>query len=231
MLKVQDLRVSYGAIAAVKGVSFEVNPGEFVMILGRNGAGKTSLLQAIMGQVPAEGKIFFQGKNVSSSPPWKRVAYGLALVPEGRKIFGSLTVRENLELGGFVTPGGIKDRLFRVLQLFPQLKDRLEIPAGALSGGEQQMLAIARGLMSDPRVLLLDEPSMGLAPKVVNLIYQTLSQLKGKTTFLVVEQNLSRGLSLADRIFFLDGGRLVKELSSGEFSSKEIETLYLGGKP
>ncbi len=231
LLEAEDLRVHYGAVAALQGVSFRLRAGEFLMILGRNGAGKSTLLKALCGQVPLKtGRISFAGKEIGRLPPWRRTKLGLSLVPEGRRVFAPLSVRENLELGAFSRPRGLEERLKDVLSLFPELVPKLDLPAGALSGGEQQMLAVARALMSEPKLLLLDEPSMGLAPKVVARIYQTLAALKGKMSLLVVEQNLSQGLSLADRLLFLDSGRLVREFSGGDVSLKQVEELYLGAQ-
>ncbi|NPB08819.1 MAG: ABC transporter ATP-binding protein, partial [Thermodesulfobacteria bacterium] len=194
LLEAEDLWVHYGAVAALQGVSFRLRAGEFLMILGRNGAGKSTLLKALCGQVPLKtGRISFAGKEIGRLPPWRRTKLGLSLVPEGRRVFAPLSVRENLELGAFSRPRGLEERLKDVLSLFPELVPKLDLPAGALSGGEQQMLAVARALMSEPKLLLLDEPSMGLAPKVVARIYQTLAALKGKMSLLVVEQNLSQG--------------------------------------
>ena len=232
MLEVRELWVDYGTVQALQGAEFSLTQAEFVVLLGRNGAGKSSLLHALMGQAPVKrGRILWNGREITRWSTWKRVQAGLALVPEGRRVFAHLSVRENLELGAFVSPKGFKRNLEYVLSLFPLLKERLHLPAGVLSGGEQQMLAMARALMGSPKLLLLDEPSMGLAPKMVQKIYAVLGRLKGKVTMLVVEQNLSKGLSLADRLLFFDSGRVVKEYAKGGFSKKEVEALYLGGKP
>ncbi len=228
MLEVKDLTVRYGAITALAGVDLTVAEGEFVVLLGRNGAGKSSLLKAIVGQVPCRGRIFFEGRELSSLPPWRRVKMGLCLVPEGRHVFGSLTVKENLELGAFVSPKELARRLEEVYTLFPVLKERQDLPAGTLSGGEQQMLAIARALMARPRLLLLDEPSMGLAPKVVQEIYATLAALKGKLTVLLVEQNAKKALQLADRGYLLENGRLVATWQGEEIQETFIQQVYLG---
>ncbi len=228
MLEAKDLTVRYGAITALAGVDLTVAEGEFVVLLGRNGAGKSSLLKAIVGQVPCQGRIFFEGRELSSLPPWRRVKMGLCLVPEGRHVFGSLTVKENLELGGFVSPKELARRLEEVYTLFPVLKERQDLPAGTLSGGEQQMLAIARALMARPRLLLLDEPSMGLAPKVVQEIYATLAALKGKLTVLLVEQNAKKALQLADRGYLLENGRLVATWQGEEIQETFIQQVYLG---
>ncbi len=228
MLEAKDLTVCYGAITALAGVDLTVAEGEFVVLLGRNGAGKSSLLKAIVGQVPCQGRIFFEGRELSSLPPWRRVKMGLCLVPEGRHVFGSLTVKENLELGAFVSPKELARRLEEVYTLFPVLKERQDLPAGTLSGGEQQMLAIARALMARPRLLLLDEPSMGLAPKVVQEIYATLAALKGKLTVLLVEQNAKKALQLADRGYLLENGRLVATWQGEEIQETFIQQVYLG---
>ncbi len=230
MLKIENLSIAYGLIEVINQTSLEIQKGEFATLFGRNGAGKTSLLKAIAGLLlPKEGRLFFEGKEITNLPPWERVKMGLALVPEGRKVFTSLLVKENLELGAFTCcrPKEVRKRLEVVLELFPSLKDRLKLQAGLLSGGEQQMLAIARALMSQPKLLLLDEPSMGLAPKVVNKIFESLAKLKGSLTLLVVEQNISRSLKLADRVFVLDSGRLIR-LDSKEANFEIIEKAYLG---
>ncbi len=228
MLEVKDLTVRYGAITALAGVNLIVAEGEFVVLLGRNGAGKSSLLKAILGQVPCQGRIFFEGRDLSGLPPWRRVKTGLCLVPEGRHVIASLTVKENLELGGFVSPKELARRLEEVYTLFPVLKERQDLPAGTLSGGEQQMLAIARALMARPRLLLLDEPSMGLAPKVVQEIYAKLAALKGKLTVLLVEQNAKKALQLADRGYLLENGRLVATWQGEEIQETFIQQVYLG---
>ncbi len=232
MLRVQNLTVAYGSIKAVKDLSLELEPGSFAALLGRNGAGKTSLLKAIAGLVPPQrGRIFFDGQEITSLPPWERVRLGLSLVPEGRRIFAPLSVYENLKLGAFATNHHgkkTKESLDYVLDLFPALKERLYLPAGALSGGEQQMLAVARALMSQPKLLLLDEPSMGLAPKVAAKIFDSLSKVKGYLTVLLVEQNISRGLKLADKLFVLDSGCLVRQGLTHEISLEAIEEAYLG---
>jgi len=217
MLEVKDLVVAYGPIKVLHEVSLRVRKGEFVAVLGRNGAGKTTLLQAIMGIIrPVSGQILWQGEDLTPLPPWQRVRRGLALVPEGRRIFAPLSVKENLELGAFQNPQGWTKRLEEILELFPRLRERLKVAAGVLSGGEQQMLAMARALMAKPSCLLLDEPSMGLAPKVASLIFDTLTKLKGRLSLLVVEQNVTRVLRLADRVIVLDGGRIKLEALSSE---------------
>ncbi len=229
MLRVEGLEVSYGHIKALKGVSLEVPEGKLFVLLGRNGAGKSTLLLSLVGLIkPAAGRIFLNGEEISKLPPWQRVKRGLVLVPEGRRIFPSLTVKENLELGAFSAPKGAASRLEEVLEIFPALKERLLFPAGALSGGEQQMLALARALMSNPEVMLLDEPSMGLAPKVVGEIYRILEKLKGSLTIFLVEQNVNRALSLADRVLLLESGRLSASWDREEVDLKHLEAAYLG---
>jgi len=230
MLEVKDLVVAYGPIKVLHEVSLRVRKGEFVAVLGRNGAGKTTLLQAIMGIIrPVSGQILWQGEDLTPLPPWQRVRRGLALVPEGRRIFAPLSVKENLELGAFQNPQGWTKRLEEILELFPRLRERLKVAAGVLSGGEQQMLAMARALMAKPSCLLLDEPSMGLAPKVASLIFDTLTKLKGRLSLLVVEQNVTRVLRLADRVIVLDGGRIKLEALSSEIDREHLEAAYFGG--
>ncbi len=229
MLEVKDLVVAYGPAKVLHEISLRVGKGEFVAVLGRNGAGKTTLLQTIMGALrPVSGQVVFRGEDLKSLSPWQRVRRGLALVPEGRRIFAPLSVKENLELGAFQNPRGWTRRLEEVLELFPRLKERLDVAAGVLSGGEQQMLAMARALMAQPRCLLLDEPSMGLAPKVASLIFDTLAKLKGRLSLLVVEQNVTRVLSLADRVIVLDGGRIKLEAFCSEIDRQSLEAAYFG---
>ncbi len=229
MLEVKDLVVAYGPIEVLHGVSLRVGKGEFVAVLGRNGAGKTTLLQTIMGALkPVSGHVLLDGEPLNGLPPWQRVKRGLALVPEGRRIFAPLSVRENLELGAFQNPQGWIRRLEEVLVLFPRLKERLDVAAGVLSGGEQQMLAMARALMAAPNCLLLDEPSMGLAPKVASLIFDTLARLKGRLSLLVVEQNVSRVLRLADRVVVLDSGRVKLEARCADLDRQSLEEAYFG---
>ncbi len=231
MLKVEDLSLNYGHVEALKGVSLEVREGELVVLLGRNGAGKSSFLLSLMGLVsPQNGKIFLNGEEITAFPPWRRVEKGLVLVPEGRRIFAPLSVRENLELGAFTQAADLEARLEEVLEIFPVLRERFSFPAGSLSGGEQQMLAVARALMSRPRIMLLDEPSMGLAPKVVSEIYRILATLKGRLTILLVEQNVNRALSLADRVCLLEGGKLVASWRRQEVDLRTLEAAYLGEK-
>jgi branched-chain amino acid transport system ATP-binding protein len=232
-LRLKDLRVSYGGIAAVKGLSLDVDKGEIVTLIGANGAGKTSTLKAIVGLVPAQsGDITVFGEAVRGVPTHRIVARGVALVPEGRAIFGTLTVAENLELGAFLKrePAARQVRLDRVLQLFPRLSERMSQEAGTLSGGEQQMLAIGRALMSEPKLLLLDEPSLGLAPKLVEQIFEAIVAIaRTGLTILLVEQNTRLALETASRAYVLVTGELA--LSGACASLREdprIKGAYLG---
>lgn len=235
MLSIDGLRAAYGSIVALQGISIEIGAGETVAVIGPNGAGKSTLLNAIAGIVrPAGGAIRFEGRDIAGTEPEALVASGIALVPEGRHIFGSLTVRENLRIGATVrrdTQGVAKD-LAHVLELFPILEERAEQKAGKLSGGEQQMLAIARALQSRPRLLLLDEPSLGLAPLVVAQVYATIARLKSEgLTVLLVEQNMHRALAASDRAYVLASGRVVLSGTSSELSrTDEFEAAYFGLK-
>jgi branched-chain amino acid transport system ATP-binding protein len=232
-LRVKDLRVGYGGIAAVKGVSLEVRRGEIVTLIGANGAGKTSMLKGIVGLVPPQsGEVTLFGESLRGVPTHRVAAKGVALVPEGRAIFGNLTVSENLELGAFLKrePSALAERLARVLALFPRLSERMAQEAGTLSGGEQQMLAIGRALMGEPRLLLLDEPSLGLAPKLVEQIFEAIVQIaEGGLTILLVEQNTRLALETASRAYVLVTGELA--LSGGCAELREdprIKGAYLG---
>ncbi len=211
-LSIQELRVSYGGIAAVKGISLEVGAGEIVTLIGANGAGKSSTLKAIVGLVPgATGRITLFGERILGVATPAIVGKGVALVPEGRAIFGNLSVRENLELGAFLKrePVGLSQRFERVLKLFPRLSERLSQEAGTLSGGEQQMLAMGRALMGDPKLLLLDEPSLGLAPKLVEQIFEAIVAVaQGGLTILLVEQNTRLALETAQRAYVLVTGEV-----------------------
>jgi branched-chain amino acid transport system ATP-binding protein len=232
-LRIEDLRVSYGGISAVKGISLAVDKGEIVTLIGANGAGKTSTLKAIVGLVPPlSGEINVFGESVKGVSTPHIAAKGVALVPEGRAIFGNLTVAENLELGSFLKrePAGIARRLERVLKLFPRLSERIAQEAGTLSGGEQQMLAIGRALMSDPKLLLLDEPSLGLAPKLVEQIFEAIVEIaKGGLTILLVEQNTRLALETASRAYVLVTGELALSGSCAELrEDPRIKGAYLG---
>ena len=233
ILKVEDINVYYGSIHAIKGVSFEVNEGEIVTLIGANGTGKSTTLNTISGLLHSKtGSITFMGENLGKIPCHKIVSKGLALVPEGRRVFLQMTVQENLEMGAF-TQGGktLDDDLERVYQQFPRLKERMKQVAGTLSGGEQQMLAMGRALMSHPKLLMLDEPSMGLAPILVEQIFDIIRELhKAGTTILLVEQNAQAALSVADRGYVLETGKVVTTGTGQELlASPAIKKAYLGG--
>ena len=233
ILKVSDINVYYGAIHAIKGVSFEVNAGEIVTLIGANGAGKSTTLQTVSGLLHSRtGSIEFLGENLSGVPAHKIVAKGLAQVPEGRRVFLQMTVEENLEMGAYTrSGGGIDADMEKVYNYFPRLMERRRQIAGTLSGGEQQMLAMGRALMSRPKLLMLDEPSMGLAPILVEQIFEIIRTLhKAGTTILLVEQNAQAALSVADRGYVLETGKIVTSGTGAELlASPEIKRAYLGG--
>ena len=233
ILKVSDIIVYYGAIHAIKGVSFEVNPGEVVTLIGANGAGKSTTLQTVSGLLHSRtGSIEFLGENLMGVPAHKVVAKGLAQVPEGRRVFLQMTVEENLEMGAYTRSGGDIDAdLEKVYAYFPRLMERRRQIAGTLSGGEQQMLAMGRALMSRPKLLMLDEPSMGLAPILVEQIFKIIQTLhEAGTTILLVEQNAQAALSIADRGYVLETGKIVTSGTGTELlASPEIKKAYLGG--
>ena len=233
ILKVDDINVYYGSIHAVKGVSFEVNQGEIVTLIGANGAGKSTTLNTIAGLLHSKtGSITFMDEPLNKYPCHKIVSKGLAMVPEGRRIFLQMTVEENLEMGAFTQPNaGVDADLERVFDQFPRLKERRRQIAGTLSGGEQQMLAMGRALMSHPTLLMLDEPSMGLAPILVEQIFDIIKDLhKAGTTILLVEQNAQAALSVADRGYVLETGRIVTSGTGHELlESPAIKKAYLGG--
>ncbi len=234
LLKVENLHVYYGSIYALKGISLEVRKGEIVTLIGANGAGKTTTLRAISGLVrSADGKIIYEGKDITYLDASDIVALGISHCPEGRQLFGGLTVKENLILGAYLRKDKkeIEEDMERVFELFPILKERINQKAGTLSGGEQEMLAIARALMSRPRLLLLDEPSLGLAPLVVERIFETITEVRSSgTTVLLVEQNANMALEIADRGYVLETGKIVL---SGDAKSlrenEEVKRAYLGG--
>lgn len=233
MLKVKDLNVFYGGIHALKGVGLEVNDGEIVTIIGSNGAGKSSLLNSISGMVKYTGNIELSGKNLPRQPH-KVVKSGICQVPEGRVVFANLTVHENLKMGAYLRNDikGIKDDFDRVYNLFPRLKEREKQIAGTLSGGEQQMLVMGRGLMSSPELIMLDEPSLGLAPMLINTIFDIIKEIKamGKTIPLV-EQNAFKALSVADRAYVLEQGSITASgLASDLIKDNAIQEAYLGKK-
>ena len=234
MLKVENLSIKYGSIEAVKNVSFEVNEGEVVTLIGANGAGKTSILRTISGLVrPTEGTISYLGNDIHKTPARKIVADGLAQVPEGRHVFAGLTVMENLEMGAFLHKNKEENTalLKKVFQRFPRLEERKNQDAATLSGGEQQMLAMGRALMSRPKLLLLDEPSMGLAPIFIQEIFDIIEAIKAQgTTVLLIEQNANKALSIADRGYVLETGKVVLSGTGKELlASDEVRKAYLGG--
>lgn len=232
MLSVNDIHVYYGSIHAIKGVSFTINRGEIVTLIGANGAGKSTILKTVSGILkPKTGTISFQDRSLLGVPPHKIVAGGLAQCPEGRRIFQQLTVADNLEMGAYTRPGNeLADSLADVYDRFPRLKERRGQMAGTLSGGEQQMLATGRGMMSRPRLLLLDEPSMGLAPLLVNQIFETILDINEQgTTILLVEQNAHMALSIADRGYVLETGEVVLAGPAEELiDNDEVRCAYLG---
>ena len=230
LLEVRDLRVAYGPVEALHGISFEVQPGEIVALIGANGAGKTTALAALSGLVPASGGIRLFGEDLGGVPPHARVRRGLVQVPEGRRIFPRLTVLENLQMGGFLHDDGGEAGLARALDLFPVLKERSGQKGGTLSGGEQQMLAIARALLSRPRCLLLDEPSLGLAPLVVARIFETVRRIRQEgVPVLLVEQNARLALELADRAYVLETGRIALAGTGRELlDNPTVQRAYLG---
>jgi len=232
LLEVHDLHTYYGNIAALQGVSIEVNEGEVVTLIGSNGAGKTTTLRSISGLTPPrEGTIRFDGKEIGETPPQEIVRLGISQAPEGRRCFARMSVRENLELGAFLRRDErINDDLNRVYDLFPRLKEREKQKAGTMSGGEQQMLAIGRALMSNPRLLLLDEPAMGLAPVLVERIYETIAEINRQgTTILLVEQNATFALDVAKRGYVLETGTVALTGASEALrTNPEVQRAYLG---
>ncbi len=233
MLEIKDLEVYYGMIQAIKGISFEVNEGEVIALIGANGAGKTTILHTISGLIaPKKGSITFEGQEITKIPAHKIVENGLAQVPEGRRVFPSLSVLQNLKLGAYTRKDKkeIDDTLKMIYERFPRLEERKNQPAGTLSGGEQQMLAMGRALMSKPRIILMDEPSMGLSPIFVNEIFDIIKQVSaGGTTVLLVEQNAKKALSIADRGYVLETGKIVKEGKASDLLNDEaVKKAYLG---
>ena len=232
ILKVEDINVYYGSIHAIKGVSFEVNEREIVTLIGANGAGKSTTLNTVAGLLKARsGSITFEGKPLTGTPASKIVSLGMALCPEGRRVFQQMTVRENLEMGGYTRPASeIAPALDDVFERFPRLKERQRQIAGTLSGGEQQMLAMGRALMSKPKLLMLDEPSMGLAPILVEQIFDIIGELnRAGTTILLVEQNAQMALSIATRAYVLETGHIVKEGDADALMHDDaVRKAYLG---
>jgi branched-chain amino acid transport system ATP-binding protein len=233
MLEVNDLHVFYGAIHALQGVSFHLDEGEIVTLIGANGAGKSTTLKTISGLLrPRQGSIVFRGTDLTRVSATKIVSLGISQVPEGRKIFAPLTVRDNLEMGAYTRNDAkeIKGSMERVFASFPRLKERLNQPGGTLSGGEQQMLAMGRGMMSNPKLLLLDEPSMGLSPLLVEEIFRIIEEInKGGTSILLVEQNAAMALSIAHRAYVLETGTVALEGPAQELlENPQVKTAYLG---
>lgn len=233
LLEVSDLKVYYGVIQAIKGISFEVNQGEVVALIGANGAGKTTTLHTVSGLLPAkEGKIIFDGKDISKVSAHKIVSMGVAHVPEGRRIFQELSVLENLKLGAYTrkNKAEIAESIEMVYDKFPRLKERKNQVAGTLSGGEQQMLAMGRALMSKPRIILMDEPSMGLSPLLVSEIFEIIKEIRNSgTTVLLVEQNAKKALSIADRAYVLETGNITLSGDASKLINDEsIKKAYLG---
>ena len=233
MLEIKDLEVYYGMIQALKGISFEVNEGEVIALSGANGAGKTTTLHAVTGLLPVKaGEIIFDGKNVTKTPGHKIVSMGMAHVPEGRRVFAELSVYQNLKMGAYTRKD--KEEIARNLEMvykrFPRLKERKNQMAGTLSGGEQQMLAMGRALMSQPKIILMDEPSMGLSPIFVNEIFDIIKEVSAAgTTVLLVEQNAKKALSIADRAYVLETGRITLQGDAKELMNDEsVRKAYLG---
>ena len=232
MLKVDNINVYYGSIHAIKDISFEVEQGEIVTLIGANGAGKSTTLQTVSGLLHSKtGSITFLGERIDNVPAHKLVAKGLAQVPEGRRIFLQMSVMENLQMGAYTSKGDTKDDLENVFERFPRLKERKNQIAGTLSGGEQQMLAMGRALMSRPKLMMLDEPSMGLAPILVQQIFDIIKELHDAgTTILLVEQNAEMALEIADRAYVLESCRIKLSGTGAELAkSDEIKKAYLGG--
>ena len=233
LLDVKDIHVFYGNIEAVKGMSFHVNRGEIVCLIGANGAGKTTTLRTVSGLLrPGEGAIFYEGQRIDLLPAHEIVGLGVAQSPEGRRIFPRMSVRENLDMGAFIRrdADGQREDMDRIMELFPILKERARQPAGTLSGGEQQMLAMGRALMARPKLLLLDEPSMGLAPIVVQTIFDTIGDINSQgMTILLVEQNAAQALSLAHRGYVIETGKIVLEDEARSLlENEQVRKAYLG---
>ena len=234
MLEVKNLEVYYGVICALKGISFEVNEGEIVSLIGANGAGKTTMMQSVVGLIPKRsGTVTFNGQDITKTPCHKIVSLGMTQVPEGRRIFQELSVYENLMMGAYTVQNQqqFKNDLESIFERFPRLKERRKQIAGTLSGGEQQMLAMSRALMSHPKLLMLDEPSMGLAPILVDQIFDIIKELHASgTTILLVEQNATKALQIADRAYVMETGNIILSGTGAELaSSDEVRKAYLGG--
>ncbi|WKY46395.1 ABC transporter ATP-binding protein [Eubacteriaceae bacterium ES3] len=234
MLKVKDLNVHYGKIHAIKGINFEVNEGEIVTLIGANGAGKTTILQTVSGILkPSEGMITFEGENINKVPSYQIPVLGIAHVPEGRRIFAEMTVYENLLMGAYIRKdkAAIQQDMEKIFNNFPRLKERIKQIAGTLSGGEQQMLAMGRALMTRPKLILLDEPSMGLAPLLVDEIFDMIQTINSEgTTVLLVEQNANKALHIANRAYVLETGVIKLEGNARDLmANPEVQEAYLGG--
>ncbi|PQD94275.1 ABC transporter ATP-binding protein [Pradoshia eiseniae] len=234
MLQIENITVYYGNIQAIKGVTLDIQEGEIVTLIGANGAGKSTLLKTISGLLkPKDGQIIYEGKPIGGKAAQAIVKQGISHVPEGRRIFANMTVEENLQLGAYLRRdrAGIKKDMEQVYELFPRLLERVKQQAGTLSGGEQQMLAMGRALMAKPKLLLLDEPSMGLAPLLVKTIFRIIEEIKATgTTILLVEQNAHLALSIADRAYVMETGRIVLSGKANELTeSEEVKMAYLGG--
>ena len=231
MLKIDDLKVNYGGIQAVKGISLEVSENEIVTLIGANGAGKSTILRTVSGLVkPSEGSVTFNGDEITGSSPYEIVSKGITLVPEGRKVFPDLTVLENLKIGAYLRKDNIKPDLEWVYDLFPKLKERSWQPAGTMSGGEQQMLAVGRALMSRPKLMMMDEPSLGLAPLIVKDIFDIIKEIMRQgVTILLIEQNANMALQTANRAYVLETGLITMEGKGTELLNDEgIRKAYLG---
>jgi branched-chain amino acid transport system ATP-binding protein len=233
LLALQKLQVAYGGIHAVKGIDLEVGEGELVCLIGANGAGKTTTLKGICGLLPVKaGKIHYAGKDITGKPSFQLVQRGLAMVPEGRGVFGALTIEENLAMGAYIRNDndGIKADIERVYQLFPRLKERRRQTAGTLSGGEQQMLAMGRAMMSRPKLLLLDEPSMGLAPLMVQKVFETIQTISGEgVTILLIEQNAKLALEVSRRGYVMESGEITLEGEAASLlDNPKVREAYLG---
>lgn len=234
LLEVKDLEVYYGVICALKGISFEVNEGEIVTLIGANGAGKTTTMQSVVGLIPSKsGSVIFEGNDITKTPCHKIVHLGMTQVPEGRRVFQELTVYENLMMGAYSlkNSSSFKEDLERIYAKFPRLAERKNQIAGTLSGGEQQMLAMGRALMSHPKLLMLDEPSMGLSPLLVDQVFDIIKEInKDGTTVLLVEQNAGKSLAISDRAYVLENGKIVLSGTGQELmQSDDVKKAYLGG--
>jgi branched-chain amino acid transport system ATP-binding protein len=234
MLEVRDLEVAYGVIRAIRGISFEVNQGEIVTLIGANGAGKTTTMQSVVGLLPKKaGSVYFEGNDITKTPCHKIVQLGMTQVPEGRRIFQELTVYENLLMGAYSIKdkSGFKADIDEIYERFPRLAERKSQIAGTLSGGEQQMLAMGRAIMSHPKLLMLDEPSMGLSPLLVDQVFEIIKDInKSGTTILLVEQNAKKSLGISDRAYVLENGNIVLSGTGEELAASEmVRRAYLGG--